>query len=208
MLFAYIKSSWLFCRGRTLKLKKRSWMTWEHCHSPRCCVYNYIYMGHHCTEDRFCTCNSSSATSTWVRTVDGRVTMPFLHIPQSRDLETVKNPTAWWSTERLYPRVEYATCLHCKRTIWFRIPIGVLESPEVAGLRLACRLMLLCLLAMIRSCDWLVEQPHSSVFPHFPYLKFLKRAVNKYFKIRLQRLPDSQRLFIYSKFAGFSHLIH
>ena len=44
MLFAYIKSSWLFCRGRTLKLKKRSWMTWEHCHSPRCLVYITIYI--------------------------------------------------------------------------------------------------------------------------------------------------------------------
>ena len=60
------------------------------------------------------------------------------------------------------------------------------------NLRLTCRLLLLCILASIRSCEWLIEQPSSSTFVHCPYLKFAQRAFRRHIKIGLQRLSDPQ----------------
>ncbi len=61
--------------------------------------------------------------------------------------------------------------------------------------RLACRLLILCMLASIRACDWMVEQPSSSTFVHFPYLRYLKKVFKNNIPIEMERL--SQGLFSY-----------
>lgn len=62
---------------------------------------------------------------------------------------------------------------------------------DMLVLRLGCRLMLLCLLASLRCCDWMIEQRSSSVFVHFPYLSYLRKVFKKHIPIKYQRLSAS-----------------
>lgn len=73
--------------------------------------------------------------------------------------------------------------------------------------RLACRLMILCLLASIRACDWMVEQPSSSTFVHFPYLRYLKTVFKNNIPIEMERLFGSQGLFLFKFLTTSSCLI-
>ena len=56
-------------------------------------------------------------------------------------------------------------------------------------LRLATRAILLCILAMARTVHWYIEQPGSSLFLEFPYLKLLRELMEDYIPISDVRLP-------------------
>ena len=55
-------------------------------------------------------------------------------------------------------------------------------------MRLAARCLLLCLLCTCRGGHWAIEQPGSSTFVHYPYLKFLQRVMKNFVNVQIHRL--------------------
>ena len=59
--------------------------------------------------------------------------------------------------------------------------------------RIATRTLLLCALCTVRSVHWEIEQPASSTFVHFPYLKWIIRVLQNFVAISIHRLWGSQK---------------
>ena len=59
--------------------------------------------------------------------------------------------------------------------------------------RIATRTLLLCALCIVRSVHWEIEQPASSTFIHFPYLKWMIRVLQNFVAINIHRLWGSQK---------------
>lgn len=57
-------------------------------------------------------------------------------------------------------------------------------------LRLGARMMLLFLLASMRAVYWEVEQPGSSTFIYFPYLRFVAKILKHEIPVSLNRLSQ------------------
>ena len=51
--------------------------------------------------------------------------------------------------------------------------------------RIATRTLLLCALCIVRSVHWEIEQPASSTFIHFPYLKWMIRVLQNFVAINI-----------------------
>lgn len=54
--------------------------------------------------------------------------------------------------------------------------------------RLAARLLILCVIAIVRGVHWQIEQPSTSTFVHFPYLKWVMRILKGFVDIKVNRL--------------------
>lgn len=53
-------------------------------------------------------------------------------------------------------------------------------------------MMMLFLLASIREVFWEAEQPGSSLFPKFPYARFVAKMLRSEIPVRVERLSESQ----------------
>ncbi|CAK9034090.1 Uncharacterized protein SCF082_LOCUS20749 [Durusdinium trenchii] len=52
---------------------------------------------------------------------------------------------------------------------------------------LAARLLILCAIAVVRGVHWEIEQPGSSTFVHFPYLRWIKRMLKGFVEVKVYR---------------------
>lgn len=55
-------------------------------------------------------------------------------------------------------------------------------------MRLGARLLILCCIAIVRAVYFAIEQPGTSLFIHFPYLKFVIDMLKGYVDIDINRL--------------------
>lgn len=70
--------------------------------------------------------------------------------------------------------------------------LGLAKSTKLAiWLRICARMVILLLLATIRSCFFLVEQPLSSVMWALPYIKYLKKVISEYIPWQYITLPGA-----------------
>ena len=94
-------------------------------------------------------------------------------------------------------------CIACISKLHLSARMCVCVPPLPFLPRIATRTLLLCALCTVRSVHWEIEQPASSTFVHFPYLKWIIRVLQNFVAISIHRLWGSQKesmcdIYIYS----------
>lgn len=75
--------------------------------------------------------------------------------------------------------------------------IDIFKSCFIQQPRLAARLLILCCLAVVRKVHFAIEQPGTSTFVHFPYLKFVIQVLNGFVPIDVDRLLGAQLILLH-----------